>query len=491
MKSIDYIKIILDNCYIIRYFTNNENCIDYINYILTLVFIKYITDTKKEKEIPFKIPDNASFDYLFKKRNNEDIGNIINNALILLEKENKKYFKDLFKNLDFNSDIIFGENKNELLKSILDNINKVIFLPSFLEKNNIDKGEIFENIIKNFYEISRIRQNRNFYTPDYISSIISSLSSFVKKKPKSVYDPACGSGSLLIHIAKKFKNIKIYGQEKDLNIYNICRMNMYFNEIYDADLKLGDTIEDPKHVYNNKLMKFDIVVSVPPLIKTEIDYEKLINDKYNRFRYVLFKNMRLEQLFVQHMLESVKKDGVLFVVLPDRFLFSELKNYDIIRKNLIEKNYIDSIVLLPNFIFIHYIMSKVILILRKNKKTNNIMYIDLREVLDDVKDIYNETDETPTYKRIRFKMILTITNSIIKKVLKLRKEYINLSYIVDLDEIKNNNYNLNPSIYINNKKLKEEKKLILEKEDIIKEIKQKEKKIKKLDKKIKKLLSEL
>ncbi len=247
----------------------------YKYYILTILFVKYLSDFIKEKsdknsssKIDYKISDVSSFDYLYSMREENNIGEIINTALHEIEKQNPDKFEGIFNNIDFNDSSKFGNTRNTILKNLLEDFNDpaLDLSPSALDNNDV-MGDAYEYLIKNFAGDAGKRAGE-FFTPPEVSILMAKIVSYKRKGVLKVYDPACGSGSLLVKVYKELggNNCSIYGQEKNSQTYSLCRMNMYLNEIMDkAVIKWGDTIKEPKFADSNgNLEKFDIVIANPP-----------------------------------------------------------------------------------------------------------------------------------------------------------------------------------------------------------------------------------
>ena len=256
----------------------------YKDYILVMLFIKYLSDTYKEHydeymraynndtervkralaRDRFVLDEISTFDYIYDKRNETEIGEIINKALEHIEEENKIKLRGVFRNIDFNSEINLGKTKerNALLRHLLDDFSKLDLRPSNLEDEDII-GNAYEYMISKFASDAG-KKGGEFFTPSEVSELISRL---VKLQENDrIYDPACGSGSLLIRAFKKVPNGKsqIYGQERNGQTHSLCRMNMFLHGIDDAKIAWGDTLANPLHLENDKLMRFQVVVANPP-----------------------------------------------------------------------------------------------------------------------------------------------------------------------------------------------------------------------------------
>ena len=340
----------------------------YKDYILVMLFVKYTSDIYKEhreemmtkydndvemverqiKNERFILNEQSTFDYIYDKRNATNIGEIINKALADIEEVNKSKLRGVFKNIDFNSEVILGSTKerNAMLKTLLEDFSELDLRPSRLTGEDII-GNSYEFLISNFASDAG-KKGGEFFTPSEVSELLSRL---VKPEENDrIYDPTCGSGSLLIRAHNKIPSGKsqIYGQERNGQTHSLCRMNMFLHNIDDAKIAWGDTLSNPLHLENDKLMKFQVIVANPPfsLDKWAMGFSGESNgafkmeeslDPYNRFSWGIPPASKGDYAFVLHMLHSLAEGGRMGVVLPHGVLFrgsSEGK----IRKKLIELN---------------------------------------------------------------------------------------------------------------------------------------------------------
>ena len=256
----------------------------YKDYILVMLFVKYVSDIYKEhkeslmakynndKEMVerqmryerFVLNEHASFDYIYDKRTATNIGEVINKALADIEEENKAKLRGVFRNIDFNSEVVLGQTKerNVMLKTLLEDFSRIDLRPSRLIGEDVI-GNSYEYLISNFASDAG-KKGGEFFTPSEVSELLARL---VKPKDNDrIYDPTCGSGSLLIRAFQKVPNGKaqIYGQERNGQTHSLSRMNMFLHQIDDAKIAWGDTIANPLHLENDKLMKFQVIVANPP-----------------------------------------------------------------------------------------------------------------------------------------------------------------------------------------------------------------------------------
>ena len=440
---------------------------EYKDYVLTMLFVKYLSDFYKEKlqelekkykgnkerirrslkREKFVLDESCTFEYLLKHKEAPNIGEIINKALEKIEEDNSQKLEGIFRNVDFNSEIKLGKTKerNAILKNLLEDFadERLDLRPSMLEGNDVI-GDAYEYLIAHFASDAG-KKGGEFFTPSGVSTLLAKL---VKaKEGDRIYDPTCGSGSLLIKASKEVgnENFAIYGQEKNGQTQALCRMNMFLHEINDANIAWGDTLRNPLHIENGHLMKFDIVVANPPFSLDKWGADELKNDKFGRFKYGIPPKSKGDYAFVQHMLASLNANGTMGVVLPHGVLFrgaSEGK----IRKGIIEDNLLDAVIGLPANLFFGTSIPAVILIFKKGRKNKDILFIDASREFEKGKNQNSIND-----KHIA-KILDTYHN---------RKEIEKYSHKADIKEIKENDYNLNIPRYVDT--FEEEERVDIEK----------------------------
>jgi len=457
---------------------------EYKDYVLTMLFIKYLSDFYKEKleelnkkyngnqervqkslkRAKFVLSENCTFDYLLKHKEAPNIGEIINIALEKIEDDNKEKLEGIFRNVDFNSEAKLGNTKerNSILKNLLEDFSdtRLDLRPSMLEGNDVI-GDAYEYLISHFASDAG-KKGGEFFTPSSVSTLLAKL--VEAKEGDRIYDPTCGSGSLLIKASKEVgnENFAIYGQEKNGQTQALCKMNMFLHEINDANIAWGDTLRNPLHIENDHLMKFDVVVANPPFSLDKWGADELKDDKYGRFKYGLPPKSKGDYAFVQHMLASLNAEGRMGVVLPHGVLFrgaSEGK----IRKGIIDDNLLDAVIGLPANLFFGTGIPATILIFKKGRKNSDVLFIDASREFNKDKN-QNSIDD----KHIA-KILDTYKN---------RKEIEKYSHIATLEEIQENDYNLNIPRYVDTFEeeepvdIKATKQEIAKIEEELKEVKQ-------------------
>ncbi|MGG3772961.1 type I restriction-modification system subunit M [Heyndrickxia faecalis] len=439
----------------------------YKDYILTMLFIKYLSDTYKEHleeytkrydgneqriqralaRERFVLDEQSTFDYLYSKRNDPEIGEIINKALERIENENTGKLRGVFRNIDFNSEAILGKAKerNAMLRSLLEDFNQLSLRPSQLGNEDI-VGNAYQYMIGLFASDAG-KKGGEFYTPAEVSELLARL---VKPQENDrIYDPTCGSGSLLIKVAKQVpsRKVAIYGQERNGATHSLALMNMYLHGIDDAKIEWGDTLANPLHLEDGKLMKFQVIVANPPfsLDKWAMGFAgEGINDKkfkmepgldpHRRFEWGVPPSSKGDYAFVQHMLYSLAENGRMATILPHGVLFrgaSEGK----IRQQIIDMNLLDAVIGLPENLFFGTGIPACIMVFRKDRTRKDVLFIDASGE--------GNYEKGKNQNKLREQDIQKIVETYEK-----RETIDKYSYVATLEEIKENDYNLNIPRYV-------------------------------------------
>lgn len=439
----------------------------YKDYILTMLFIKYLSDTYKEhleeytkrydgderriqralSRERFVLDEQSTFDYLYSKRNDSEIGEIINKALEKIENENTGKLRDVFRNIDFNSESILGKTKerNSILRSLLEDFNKLSLKPSQIGNEDV-VGNAYQYMIGQFASDAG-KKGGEFYTPAEVSDLLARL---VKPEENDrIYDPTCGSGSLLIKVAKQVpsRKVAIYGQERNGATHSLALMNMYLHGIDDAKIEWGDTLANPLHLEDEKLMKFQAIVANPPfsLDKWAMGFAGEGNDDkkfkmeasldpFRRFDWGVPPSSKGDYAFVQHMLYSLAENGRMATILPHGVLFrgaSEGK----IRKQIIEMNLLDAVIGLPEKLFFGTGIPACIMVFKKDRKRKDVLFIDSSGE--------GNYEKGKNQNKLREQDIEKIVETYNK-----RENVDKYAYVATFDEIKENDYNLNIPRYV-------------------------------------------
>ena len=433
-------------------FRGTIDATQYKDYILTMLFVKYISDVLKEKKEEystkyngdavrieramkherFKVPEKSTFDYLYEKRNEPNLGELINIALEEIEDANRSKLEGVFRNIDFNSEPNLGPTKdrNRRLKNLLSDFEVLDLRPSNLEGNDII-GDAYEYLISRFASDAG-KKAGEFYTPSEVSTLLAKL--VEPKDGERICDPTCGSGSLLLKAAKEVgsKNVSLYGQEVNGSTWALARMNMFLHEMDNARIEWGDTINNPQLREEDSLMKFDVVVANPPFSLDKWGAEEASADRYNRFHRGVPPKSKGDYAFITHMIETLNEHGRAGVVLPHGVLFrgsSEGK----IRKQLIDENLLKVVIGLPSNLFFGTGIPATILIFDKTKTTDEVLFIDAS----------NEYESGKNQNKLSDENIQKIFDT-----LKSWKSIDKYSYLAKKEEIIENDYNLNIPRYV-------------------------------------------
>ena len=449
--SQDVIKIVWKAC---DTFRGTMDSSKYKDYILTMLFVKYVSDFYKEKlkELKAKFGDNedriqkslkrekfqldstCTFDVIYENRNAEDIGEIINKILMRIEDDNKEKLEGIFRNIDFNSEAELGRTKerNAALKHLIEDFadDSLDLRPSMLDGSDVI-GDAYEFLIANFASDAG-KKGGEFYTPSEVSTLLAKLVG--AKDGDRIYDPTCGSGSLLIKAAKEVgtQNFRLYGQERNGQTQALAKMNMFLHEINDAVIEWGDTLRNPLHLENERLMKFDKIVSNPPFSLDKWGAEELKDDTYGRFNMGLPPKSKGDYAFISHILASLNESGTAGIILPLGVLF-RMAGEGKIRKQIIDNNWLDAVIGLPENLFFGAGVAACILIFKKNRVDNKIVFIDASN--------YFEKGKNQNILR----------SEDIEKIVRAYKDKTEIKkycHIATIDEIKENDYNLNIPRYI-------------------------------------------
>ncbi|CQD06305.1 N-6 DNA methylase [Corynebacterium striatum] len=323
----------------------------YKDYVLTLLFVKYVSD--KAKSDPYsliEVPEGGSFDDLVALKGAPDIGEKMNIAIRRLAEAND--LQGVINNADFDDPNKLGEGKamQDRLTNLVSIFQDIDFTGSRAEGDDL-LGDAYEYLMRHFATESG-KSKGQFYTPAEVSRIMAQVLEIPKDAPRSttVYDPACGSGSLLIKVADAAPNgLSIYGQEKDNATWALSRMNMILHGNETHDIRQGDTLSDPKFLKGEQLQTFDYFVANPPFsVKT---WKNGFDKEYGRFDgFAEPPEKNGDYAFLLHMVKSLKSDGRGAVILPHGVLFRGNTEAQI-REELIRRGLIKAIIGLPANLF--------------------------------------------------------------------------------------------------------------------------------------------
>lgn len=379
---------------------------EYKNYILVMLFLKYISDVwwdhyeqykqqfgEDEERLRrrlgrerFVLPEHCDYYTLYENRNSDNVGELINIALEKIEEENKAKLEGVFRNIDFNSEANLGNTRqrNERLKNLLTDFAdpRLDMRPSRI--GNLDViGNAYEYLIGKF-AAGAGKKAGEFYTPPEVSILLAAL---VDPQPgESIYDPACGSGSLLIRCVKHVggQDYSVYGQESNGSTWALAMMNMFLHEINGPHIAWDDTLRHPYFTDGEHLRHFNVVVANPPfsLDKWGVESAEAEAQKshgYNRFRRGIPPRSKGDYAFILHMIESTLPErthnGRMGVIVPHGVLFRGGSEGSI-RAALIRENLLDAVIGLPPNLFYGTGIPAAILIFKRQRADASVLFID-------------------------------------------------------------------------------------------------------------------
>jgi len=432
----------------------------------------------KPSELFHKVAEKGNSQSEDEKENDETVDNFIledlTNILRHIEQstmgtDSEDEFGGLFEDLDLTSSKLgkTEKQKNELIAKVLGHLDKIDFRLEDIEADVL--GDAYEYLIGKFASGAG-KKAGEFYTPQEVSTILAKIVTTGKTKLKSVYDPTCGSGSLLLRVAREVKDVgKFYGQEMNRTTYNLARMNMILHDVHYSrfDIQQEDTLTHPQHLD----LKFEAVVANPPFSADWSASSLLMSDDrfspYGR----LAPASKADFAFVQHMIHHLADNGSMAVVLPHGVLFRSGSEAHI-RQYLIERNYLDAVIGLPANIFYGTGIPTCILVFKKFRvHSGDVLFIDSCQ--------YYERATQNFLRKSDIDKIITAYRS--------RKAETKYSYIASIKEIKDNDYNLNIARYVDTFEGEE----VVDLNRVTKELKELEREMPKTDKIIAKFCSEL
>ncbi len=493
------------------------NADEYKNYILGFIFYKYLSEkqevyanklleadnkiyldlNQEEKykaeieaikeasleSLGFFLRPTELFSYLIKKGRGEvdgqdtfileELKKVLNDIeQSTVGSESEEDFIGLFEDVDLNSSKLgrSEKEKNKTIVEILSHLDKIDF--QFKDAKSDILGDAYEYLIGQF-AAGAGKKGGEFYTPAQVSRLLAKIVTEDKKRIKSVFDPACGSGSLLLRVKDYAKVVEFYGQELNRTTYNLARMNMILHDIHFSkfDIKQGDTLENDMFPD----LRAEAVVANPPFSAKWKGKDNPLfstDDRFSQYGALAPKD-KADYAFVAHMFYHLAENGTMGIVLPHGVLFrggAEGK----IRRYIIEKlNYLDAVIGLPKNLFYGAAIPATILVFKKCRKDNeHILFIDASKEFEKLRNQNYLADEHIE------KIFQTYHN---------RQEIEKYSHLADLGEIKENDFNLNIPRYVDTF---EEEELI-DIEAIARELKELDEKEGKINKEIKKYCKEL
>ncbi|RKU91750.1 type I restriction-modification system subunit M [Helicobacter pylori] len=420
---------------------------EYKNYVLNLLFLKYISDKAKNNNFSeIEVPQGCFYEDILALEGDKEIGDKLNKIIAKIAKRNE--LEGVIDSVDFNDNTKLGEGK--AMMDTLSNLVKIFADLSLGAHGALDDdllGDAYEYLMRHFASESG-KSKGQFYTPSEVSLLLSLLLGIDEntRQDKSIYDPTCGSGSLLLKASSLAgeKGLTIYGQEKDISTTALCKMNMILHHSADADIAKGgsSTLSNPLFIKNGMLQTFDYVVANPPFslknwtdgLSIDPKSKQVINDSFNRFEDGTPPEKNGDFAFLLHIIKSLKNTGKGAVILPHGVLFRGNAE-GVIRKNLLLKGYIKGVIgLAPNLFYGTSIPACVIVLDKENAHARKGVFM-----IDASKDFKKDGNKNRLRDQDVQKMIDTF-NAL--------KEIPYYSKMVSLEEISANDYNLNIARYI-------------------------------------------
>ncbi|MBD2573944.1 type I restriction-modification system subunit M [Arthrospira platensis] len=410
----------------------------YKDYVLTLLFLKYVSDKYAGKPNPLIIvPQGAAFSDLVKLKGDKEIGDKINKVIDNLAAEND--LKGVIDIADFNDEDKLGKGKE-----MVDRLSRLvgIFEGINLSANRADGddllGDAYEYLMRNFATESG-KSKGQFYTPAEVSRVVAKVLAIPPetRQDATVYDPTCGSGSLLLKVADEAPNgLSIYGQEMDNATYSLARMNMFMHNHPTAEIWKDNTLAAPYwKEKDGSLKRFDFAVANPPFsYKSWSNGVDTARDEFNRFGYGVPPAKNGDYAFLLHILKSLKSTGKAAVILPHGVLFRGNAEATI-RQNLVTQGYIKGIIGLPPNLFYGTGIPACIIVLDKAEAATR----DGLFMIDASKGFIKDGNKNRLRSQDIHKIVDVFNNQL---------EIPRYSRLVSLEEIAANDYNLNIPRYI-------------------------------------------
>lgn len=408
----------------------------YKDYILTLLFVKYVSDkAKTDPDSLIDVPEGGSFDEMLAAKGEKDIGDQLNKIIAKLAEANG--LRNVIDVADFNDEEKLGKGKEmqDRLSKLVTIFNDIDFRSSGAEGDDL-LGDAYEYLMRHFATESG-KSKGQFYTPAEVSRILAKVVGIGANtsQDETVYDPAAGSGSLLLKAAAEApRGMTIYGQEKDNATWALSKMNMILHNNETAEIEKGDTITNPQFVEGDRLQTFDYVVMNPPFsVKA---WSNGLEEEYGRFEVGRPPEKNGDYAFLLHALTSLKSKGKGAIILPHGVLFRGNAEATI-RKELIRRGYIKGIIGLPaNLFYGTGIPACIIVIDKENAQARTGIFM-----IDASKGFIKDGNKNRLRSRDIHQVVTTFNNQL---------EIDGYSRMVQMSEISDakNDYNLNIPRYI-------------------------------------------
>jgi type I restriction enzyme M protein len=434
---------------------------EYKNYILVMLFLKYISDVWREHYVTlrakygdddrrirrqlqyerFVLPDGADFYALYAQRSAPNLGELVNVALEAIEDANKAKLDGVFRNIDFNSEAALGRTaqRNARLKHLLEDFHdpRLDLRPSRVGALDII-GDAYEYLIERFASDAG-KKAGEFYTPASVSLLLAEL---LDPQPgERICDPAGGSGSLAIKCVQRIgsSDYALYVQEANGATWALCMMNMFLHNINVTvdNVKWADTLRDPRLRSDSQtLLRFNVVVANPPFSLDKWGAESAAADPFDRFHRGIPPASKGDYAFISHMIETTLLDpaqnGRVGVIVPHGVLFrggSEGR----IRQQLIAENLLDAVIGLPENLFYGTGIPAAMLLFKRNRQDDSVLFIDAS------RDYASGTNQNRLRAEDRAKIVATY---------RARQPVTKYAHLAPRHQLAENDYNLNIPRYV-------------------------------------------
>lgn len=425
---------------------------DYKGFIFGMLFLKRLSDRFDEEcevlvaeggdpedrdEHQFFVPKRARWSEI--QKSSMGVGEALNKACEALERDNSS-LEGVLAGIDFNDERKLGDarNRDVVLGKLVQHFSKVDLRNARLSEPDM-LGRAYEYLIEKFADDAG-KKGGEFYTPKKVVELLVEL--LAPTEGMRICDPTCGSGGMLIECAsylrrhgKNSNNLTLYGQEKNLGTWAICKMNMLLHGIQGQFIEKGDTIRDPKLRDDDGLKQFDRVIANPPFSLDQWGREIAENDPYGRFRYGVPPKTKGDLAFVQHMIATTARNGMVGVVMPHGVLFRGAAEGEI-RQGILQEDLVEAVVGLPPNLFYGTGIPAAILVLNKDKRPERrrkVLFIEASR----------EFGTKATQNVLRDEDVKKISAAFC--AFKNAEKY---ARVVGLEEIEKNEFNLNLSRYL-------------------------------------------
>ncbi|MDG1815157.1 MAG: type I restriction-modification system subunit M [Glaciecola sp.] len=386
-----------------------------------------LADDEDEYDKTFYVPKRARWEYI--KDLKHDIGAELNKATESIEEYNPS-LEGVLVSIDFN---IKNKLSDKKLQDLITHFSQYRLRNEDFEHPDL-LGTAYEYLIKMFADSSG-KKGGEFYTPGEVVSLLVKL-----LKPSAgmkVYDPTSGSGGMLVQTRNYLldnnlnpNDLSLYGQEMNLNTWAISKMNMFLHGVFNADIRKGDTLREPQHIKDGRLMRFDRVIANPPFSLKKWGKDEADSDSFGRFPYGTPPKDAGDLAFIQHMIASLNESGKLGVVVPHGVLFRG-SSEKAIRKGILEDDLLEAVIGLPSSLFYGTGIPAALLIISKNKpieRKGKVLFINSEL----------EYQEGKNQNKLRDTDIQHVMD-----VYDAYRDERRYSKVVEMDEIRENDYNLN------------------------------------------------